>query len=174
MPAPRSTTGILGEMSAVFDDAEAVIRAEYQRLCEAFGLSPVALDVYVCDDSSREKTALGLPVSNCDPLYSGTRGLMALPLSSTEDQWPTTLPPLPPTTLAKHEWPVWRIELWHEVIHQVSNDIQKAWDPKEPPRTRTNGSRSTTGHGAGWFFGIQHAAVLLSVDADALDELLDQ
>ena len=163
-------------MSSAFEVAEAAIRAEYQRLCGVFGLSPIALDVYVCDDSSTATTSLGFPVANCDPLYSGTKNQMALPLTSAEDQWPAEVPSFPPATLAKFsdEWPAWRIELWHEVVHQVSNDICNAWDPKEPPRTRNNGSRSATGHGAGWFIGIQHAAAKLSVSADALDELLDQ
>lgn len=166
----------MGSMSSTFEVAEAVIRAEHERLCELFGLRPVPLDVYVCDDSSTETTSLGFPVASCDPLYSGTKNLMGLPLTSAEDQWPRTVPSFPPATLAKFsdEWPAWRIELWHEVVHQVSNDICNAWDPKEPPRRRTNGSLSTTGHGRGWFAGIQHAALKLSVDADALDELLDQ
>lgn len=163
-------------MSSAFDVAEAAIRVEYRRLCGIFGLSQIALDVYVCDESSTATTSLGFPLANCDPLYSGTKNQIALPLTSAMDQWPTVVPTFPPASLAKvaDEWPVWRIELWHEVVHQVSNDICKAWNPKEPPRVRTNGSRSTTGHGAGWFAGIQHAAAKLSVEADALDELLDQ
>lgn len=163
-------------MTTAFDAAESAIRAEYRRLCEAFGLSPVPLEIYVCDDESTETTPHGFPVANCDPLYSGTQKLMAVPLTSAEDQWPTVAPSFPPTEFAKHsaDWPVWRIELWHEVIHQVSNDITNTWDPKEPPRTRPNGTRSSTGHGAGWFAGIQHAAATFSVAAAHLDELLDQ
>lgn len=163
-------------MSSAFEAAENAIRTEYRRLCEAFDLFPVPLEIYVCNDASTATTPLGFPVANCDPLYSGTKKLMAVPLTSAEDQWPTVAPSFPPTEFAKYsaDWPVWRIELWHEVIHQVSNDITKTWDPKEPPRTRLDGSRSSTGHGAGWFAGIQHAAETLLVAAADLDELLDQ
>lgn len=172
----RTLSGMLCSVSTSFEIAADVIRTEYQRLRVLFGLTPVMLDVYVCDTTSSETTSLGSPVANCDPLYSGTRSQIVQPLTSAEDQWPSVLPLFPPTTFTKLSdvWPAWRIELWHEVVHQVSHDICGAWDPKEPPRTRANGSRSASGHGAGWFRGIQHAALKLSVGADDLDALLDQ
>lgn len=163
-------------MADDFSLAERVVRAEYQRLCNYLGLVPVPLDVYVCnaEDSSGSTTSLGIHIANCDPLYSGTKRLMALPFTDASDQWPVALPAFPPHSWLKHEWPVWRIELWHEVVHQVSNDLLAGWNPTEAPRQRPNGTRSQTGHGLGWFKGVQHFAAKLGVDSEALDALLDQ
>lgn len=163
-------------MTDNFSLAELVVRAEYQRLCNYLGLVPVPLDVYVCnaEDSSGSTTSLGTLIANCDPLYSGTKRLMVLPFTDASDQWPVALPAFPPPSWLKHEWPVWRIELWHEVVHQVSNDLLAGWNPTETPRQRPNGTRSQTGHGLGWFKGVQHFASKLGVDAEGLDALLDQ
>ena len=113
-------------MAKNLDIAERIIRAEHERLCNVAGLVPVPLDVYVCDAEAppTEKTALGLPIANSDPCYSGSVRLMALPLCEG-NEWPTTISGFPPRGLDKHsdEWPVWRIEIWHEVVHQVTNDI---------------------------------------------------
>jgi hypothetical protein len=165
-------------MAGDFLRAEQIVRAEYQRLCNCLGLIPVPLDVYVCDDSTQPSTTtpLGFHVANCDPLYSGTKRLMAVPLTDAEDSWPVTLPSFPPLALLKQsdEWPAWRIELWHEVVHQVSNDVLAAWDPREAPRLRPNTTPSQSGHGQGWFSGVEHVAKKLGVDAEALDAVLDQ
>ena len=164
-------------MAKNLDIAERIIRAEYERLCNVAGLVPVPLDVYVCDAEAppTEKTALGFPIANSDPCYSGSVRLMALPLCEG-NEWPTTIPGFPPRGLDKHsdEWPVWRIEIWHEVVHQVTNDICCKWNPKETGRRRPNETMSTSGHGPDWFAGVTHLAGKLGVDPEALDALLDQ
>jgi hypothetical protein len=164
-------------MASDFPRSEQIIRAEYQRLCNYLGLTPTPLEVYVCDvnASASDTTPLGISVSNCAALYSGTKRLMALPLAEADD-WPTILPDFPPPDLNKHSenWPTWRIELWHEVVHQVSNDLLTAWDPNESPRCRPNQTRSQPGHGLGWFDGVKLVARKLGVEAEELDALLDQ
>lgn len=158
-----------------FEVASRIIQAEYQRLCNFFGLIPVPLDVYICDtENTQDFTALGFPIAQGAAAYSGTRRLMAVPLAPG-DPLPSTIPDFPPRVwnTRSDEWPTWRLDVWHEVVHQVSNDILKAWDLKEPGRSRERG-RSDPGHGVGWFQGIQHVAAHFSVDADALDLLLDQ
>jgi len=100
---------------------------------------------------------------------------MAIPLCEGDD-WPHILPGFPPEKIDKHslEWPTWRIELWHEVTHQISNDLFKTWEPKEPGRRLPNGLKSESGHGDGWFKGIKQFALKLNVDPEELDALLNQ
>lgn len=164
-------------MAGDFGTAETVIRAEYARLCNCLGLLPIPLDVYVSDPDAGQdvKTPLGSPLVNAEPCYSGTKRLMVLPLCDGND-WPAQMPAFPPTDWSKHasDWPIWRIELWHEVVHQVSNDVLRAWDPKEPGRKRPDGSTSQQGHGVGWFKGVCYVAARIGAQPEELDALLDR
>jgi hypothetical protein len=155
--------------------SESVIRAEYQRLCNAMGLVPVPLDIYVSDDQAppESKTPLGSFLRNATPGYSGTKRIMVLPLCTGDDQ-PEELPSFPPPLWSKHGWPAWRFELWHEVVHQVSNDLMGSWDPKEPGRIRRDRSTSDQGHGIGWFRGICRLAAVFGADPEEIDLLLDR
>jgi len=158
---------------------DSVIRAEYQRLCNVLGLTPVPLDIYIYvsnpDTDAETATAFGTSLRNATPCYSGTKRIIILPMCDG-DEHPERLPPFPPFTWLKHDdaWPVWRIELWHEVVHQVSNDLLSSWNPKEPGRARADQTVSDMGHGVGWFQGVCRVASVFAIDPDLLDRLLDR
>ena|SRR6185437_5871704 len=158
--------------------AEATIMAEYDRLCGALGIGKVALDVYLANDAADPvggRSAAGVDLRHTDPCYSGHRRVLVIPLLLGDLEHVKTLQ-FPPIAWDKMsaEWPPWRIELWHEVIHQYSDLVLGMWDSKEPGRRREDRSLSTTGHGAGWKAAIDEVASKLGVRAEALDSLLDR
>jgi len=157
--------------------AATVIRGEYERLREKLGLQAVPLDIYQADENAaaEEATPLGSPLRNATPCYSGCKRIMILPLCDGDD-WPSHDLDFPPAEWSKYgvEWPMWRIELWHEFVHQVSDDVHRGWSPKEPGRRRPDGSMSDKGHGAGWFDGVRSVAAAFGVDPENLDRLLDR
>jgi hypothetical protein len=143
------------------DDA---IREEYGKLCNLLGMQEVTLDIYMCDEEAppSQKTPSGTALRNSHPGYSGDRKLIALP---QVDDLRVDQPEFPPVDWRKSNWPVWRIELWHEVIHQLSDQIG-VLDRSEPGRVRDDGSRSTMGHGEGWWAAIQKAVERLAVSPE--------
>ena len=152
----------------------AIIEAEYTRLCHVFGLREVPLDIYEADPDSEveERTPFGTDRRNTDPAYSGTKKLLVLPILAADQ--PTTLPPFPPETWTKLDWKSWQLELWHEVIHQISDEVFGAWDPNEPGYTRDNGTPSLTGHGVGFRRALDYAAAKLGTTRRQLEQVLDE
>lgn len=65
------------------------------------------------------------------------------------------------------EWWPWRIEVWHEVVHQVS-DMLGVYDSQKPPTHPLRGP----GHGAGWDQAVAHVASHFGISTDILEELL--
>jgi hypothetical protein len=176
MPAPSQPLARL-IMAENFDDACATIAQEYERLCRALNLVPLWLDVYLVDESpSTAELPLrdsGVDPRNTDARYSGSRRVLVMPIGSGDIENVTDLDP--PSTWAKlsPDWPAWRIDLWHEVVHQYSHVVLGRWDPKESGLRRLDDSFSTTGHGLGWRAAIEQVASHFGVDADTLDTLLD-
>jgi hypothetical protein len=152
---------------------EDIVRAEYRRLCALLGLPEVTLDVYEYLEGAppSQMTPLGTPLCRFDPGYSSTRKLLALP--QVVDDLPDNLPEFPPTDWRKLIWPPWRIELWHEVIHQLSDHLG-VLDIQEPGRVRFDETQSSKGHGEGWRIAIQRAAERFGLPPDELDSLLDR
>jgi hypothetical protein len=161
-----------------FHLAERVIRAEYARLCDALSLVPVRLDIYLLPDDQKDapeaKTSLGLPLQ-WDPCYSGIQRLICFPLCGN-DNWPSQLPPFPPTKWKEvpydDEWLKWRTDLWHEVIHQVSNDFFNANHPEESGRISRGGTTSLPGHGNDWFMGVCYVTNKFAVEPEDIHDLL--
>jgi hypothetical protein len=153
-----------------------VLKTEYARLCDALNLHPVDLDAYrVREDAPvGTLTDYGINVANATPGYSASRKLLVLPFYEGDDlpEYPPSFPPKQWNKLAL-EWPTWRIELWHETIHQLS-DALGTFDLQEPGRRRSNGTLSNIGHGLGWLAAIEHAARRFDITPDALDAILDQ
>jgi len=162
--------------STVTNEARAAIDAEYAFLCARLGLTPVPLDVFICNDEAHEseETALGSCIGDCRARYGRTPRLLALPLCDG-DLEPMSV--LPPERWVKHddvEWPTWRLELWHEVIHQHSDQVANAWDPNEPAIRRPDGKLTSEGHGTGWWDAVVAVAREFGVDSVSLSEIVDR
>jgi hypothetical protein len=153
----------------------AIIKAEYTQLCHVLGLREVPLDIYHpqgVDDDGDATTSLGLDARVTDAAYSGVRKLLLLPLCPND--LPEELPDFPPATWEKPYWQAWRIDLWHEVVHQVSDEVLNALKPNEPGYTRADGSMSQPGHGEGFKKALEYVAAKVGTDRRTLELLLDQ
>jgi hypothetical protein len=157
-------------------DKQATIRTEYRRLCDLLEIREATLDIYEADEAqpADQATPYGTPLLNQTPLYNATKKLLVLPQLDMQEG--AQLPGFPPNDWGKANWsvwPMWRIELWHETIHQLADSLA-VHDPAEPPRIREDGTQSSTGHGEGWWTAIEEAARRLNVSPIALDQVLDR
>jgi len=103
------------------------VEKEYELLCKKLELAPIKLDIYRYNTNSNETTSLGTSILNATPLF--TPDLIVLPQDQETDLSNHTLN-FPPANWCKFnelEWPQWRIELWHEVVHQVEYQIIEEW-----------------------------------------------
>jgi hypothetical protein len=107
------------------DDEAKPIADEYGQLCKRLGLAPVRLDAYVydLDVSADVKTDHDPEVRSDTADFSEKHSIIMLPIDDRD----ALLRPItfPPRAWGKHDedWPLWRIELWHEVVHQVSSHL---------------------------------------------------
>jgi hypothetical protein len=122
-------------------ELQGAIKAEYGSLVSLFGLSSLPLDVYEVDDSGNGGlTAYGTDKRNDTPGYTPT--YIVLPQSSGDlSAWHPTQPVIPPPTWDRHtdDWPAWRTDLWHEMVHQYQHQVLKNWDPKDGGGGHTRG-----------------------------------
>lgn len=163
----------LAAPGARLTEATRIIGAEYAELCDALGVAPVATDIYLIVEEAgpTDLTALGTCLANATPGYSGNKKILVLPLY--ESNLPSESLVFPPGDLGAAAWPIWRIELWHEFAHQVSDQIFSSWDPAEPGRNRGRRGLSTAGHGRGWWQGLSKVATRFGFEPEPLDALLD-
>ena len=152
---------------------KAAIQAEYERLRALLGLPALTLDIYEHNPESTDQTESGTPIASGDPAFSASQNIIRLPVCPG-DTLPTEKPQFPVAwSKRQSEWDPWRIELWHEVIHQLSAH-RGVYNSLEQGRTRADGSKSSIGRGDGWWTAIQAAANALKVvTAEDLDALLD-
>lgn len=100
-----------------------LINDEYSNLCKALSVSPVprgSIDCRVVPDSELYARPGFKPGCLRFPFYQGD-------LDNTPDYQPV----FPPSTWDPsnpNEWPLWRIELWHEVCHQVEFQVFEHFD----------------------------------------------
>lgn len=155
----------------------AIIAEEYKKLCAKLGMEAGALDLYVwqTDAGPEDLSSAGTALSCANAMYCKPQRLVILPLGSSLE-WPSAPPPHPPPTLcplADGCWPVWRIDLWHEVVHQFGDQVLGEWAPLEPGCRKPNGMMGDKGHGMAWARAVDRLARLLDLDPGALDRLLD-
>lgn len=160
-----------------------LINQEYERLCKHLGLTPVTIDIYDCDTQAppSQVTEYGSPIRVSAARYSSkwkhtprnsilikikdyfrryldngnsSFGILALPIDGN-DPLPSSLPAFPPPSWARQHpcWEPWRKELWHEVVHQMSDRLGVC-STTEPDRIRVMGDPNPQGHGAGWWLAI--------------------
>jgi hypothetical protein len=116
-----------------------IIEKDYRKLCRQVGLAErVPLDPYIIVPNSSDKSEYGADLSYPYPGYD--QKAIHLPFHWVEalDFQPVE-PSFPPTHwhLLHAEWPSWRVNLWHETIHQYDDQVLHTWNP-------------TDAHGASW------------------------
>jgi hypothetical protein len=127
----------------------ALIHGEYENLVAAIGMRRLPLDIYVVvENGTFRTTSHGTDMRNDTPAYG--RSIVVLPLLAGDlVVWRADEPKFPPHIWDRHtdEWPMWRTELWHEVVHQYQDEVLHKWD-------RTDHS----GHGVGWTEAVAEVA----------------
>jgi hypothetical protein len=106
------------------------VQKDYDELCARLGIDGIPLDIYPFVLGGEEQSLLGTSTGNGTALYDGTK--IVLPIFDNSLDEHTGSPDFPP---AKWDpltsvWPVWRIELWHEVCHQVEDKLLGCWQPR--------------------------------------------
>ena len=135
------------------------IATEYGRLCQILGLKPVVLDVFRIIDGSSEATPAGsMTRGRADAAYG--KGFVVIPV----DGLPIEVKAFPPRDWRRFgdEWPSWRVDVWHEVVHQVQEQQLGALD-------RGDG---TKGHSRGWSEAVAAVASKFHVKPEVLTDVL--
>ncbi|TYP94870.1 hypothetical protein LX73_0160 [Fodinibius salinus] len=132
---------------------------EYQNLCNKLDLKPVPLDVYEYKEDSNEKTDLSTSKNNATAGYSPDKLILPLTGEGTSSLREPSFPPKEWNKLHPMEWPVWRVELWHEVVHQVEDQILNKWSPLH-------------NHGNSWSEAIRYVAKEFSVEPETIERLM--
>lgn len=108
---------------------QSAVAAEYARLTTFLSLSPADLDAGItlrtndaCCGHQREESAYG------GPRDAHPHGLIMLPIDETElaalpSSYSFDMPPRNATPGDEVTWPEWRKCLFHEVCHQVQEDV---------------------------------------------------
>lgn len=135
---------------------EKIIAAEYEALCGRLGLEPVVLDVYRIVGGSHAETDHGTKLGNAAAAYG--RGKVAIPLDQGDVVEPRVFPPADWRRMST-EWPTWRIDLWHEVCHQVQDRALGLWDPND----------GAEGHRLGWAEARELVAAAMDVDTATIE-----
>lgn len=138
---------------------EVLHRAEYGWLCKKLGLGPVSLFVTPTSDEEPE-----------DPRYGGARRCIYIPFTTGDLEVHGASPTPdhgPPTWIAKSPegwdyWAKWRTDLWHEVTHQVQDQILGMWNPHD----------GDDGHAEGWDEALAEVSRRLGDRSAVLKELL--
>lgn len=109
-----------------------IVRTDYLRWAAALNLSPVPVDVFGWVQEAEGRTELGSPRSNATPLYDTQKIVIPLIPSQTREDG-MIQPEFPPSAWDGKPpvWPRWRLDLLHEVVHQVENDRLQLWTGRE-------------------------------------------
>lgn len=112
-----------------FNTLKLKLEEEYSRLCSRLGLNPVELLVYEVDETSNKEIFPGIPENNMVPVSNPT--VVALPQLTTNfeeaESYPLEFPPENWNKYDPHVWPIYRIELYHEVCHLIESQILEVW-----------------------------------------------
>jgi hypothetical protein len=124
-PAPPLDNEEIGRMRKI-------VSADYDKWVRALGLRPVPLDVYGYYKTSDAKTQHGTSVTNSIPGYDGCKIVLPLAPDVTRQDG-IVEPDFPPTSWdgKPPAWPTWRVDLLHEVVHQVEDQVLGLWSGKE-------------------------------------------
>jgi hypothetical protein len=147
--------------SIAFEQLRDVIRADYADLLHTLGLADVPLDIYVVDDDSRERTEHGTERRNGTPGYNGR--VVVLPVERGDLEVLGVLNrPYPPTNFERLRWHAWRVDLWHEITHQLQHQKLRMFDLND----------GGEGHAVGWTEAIEVMALAHGVDSAVFERLV--
>jgi hypothetical protein len=151
-------------VSANIVQIASMVQIEYNHLVRCLGLVALPLDVYqVVEDGTGGVTAHGTDKRNSTPGYSVS--CLVLPQEPGDlDSWEAILPRFPPISWDPHrsDWPMWRTELWHEVVHQYQHQVLKNTDPRG----------DNDGHGSGWRQALEDVARYFEISPEQMAALL--
>ena len=128
---------------------QAAVQAEYSALCQCLGLSLAFLDVCVTN-------AVGAPCCGHQREEAGYRGacethvagVLVIPIDPPHlAALPTAPGVVFPAACAKRSptvWPDWRVSLYHEVCHQVQDQVYGLLD----------GADGYSGHNTNWWEAV--------------------
>lgn len=114
---------------------EQLVRDEYAWLCAKLGLAPVPVRFEHDDDLGTAPRYGGTPREIVIPVSSHDRSVISgahVTQAGDPPEWDPH-----GRDGGYHYWAEWRTTIWHEVGHQVDDQVLKTWDPKDP-------------HGASW------------------------
>ena len=150
-------------MSLSLGQIQNIIHTEYAKLVACFGLSPIPCDVYEVNRGPGETTAHGTDTRNATPGYTPSHLVLPQDPENLVNCTATQLP-FPPKAWDPHsdEWPVWRIELWHEVVHQYQHQILNNWNPQD----------GDEGHAKGWPDALDAVAKQFGISRERLGGVL--
>src|SRR6266571_2720646 len=133
-----------------FESVKDAANSDYKHLCQLLGLSPVPIDVFLPSKESTNRTPLGTPMNNFTPLYDSEKVVLPV-VAGASGQMVSDNLAFPPVSWDKMNpgWPRWRLDLWHEVLHQVEHDIFDSWEGGEE-------------HGESYMRAIQYAVTKLN------------
>lgn len=131
-------------MSRTEEDFQALcsrIDTEYARMCHVLQLDLLPLDIALATEEDASGGFNGsVIVIRPDPYDLGR-----------EAEEPPVFPPVTwniNDPAHPNEWPQWRMELLHEVVHQVQLQRFQNWDPND----------GKEGHGEGWYEACEAVA----------------
>jgi hypothetical protein len=120
-------------MAVTIQQLEPLVRQDYEQLCQAAGLTPVPLEIVQIVEGTEQinthRDRLHYPHAGYD------QHVIHLPFHEVElDMFPDTPAPFTPPQnhwdpLFGQTWPKWRIDLWHEAIHQYVDQALHQWTP---------------------------------------------
>lgn len=119
-------------------DYQALVASEYTWLCDKLGLNPVAL---VFEPGEGVDRYGGTPRSLVVTYSPGDLGAI-YDAARTPDGGPPSWSDR--DRLGYDFWAEWRTTLWHEVCHQVQDQITNGWNPAD----------GHNGHGPTWMPAI--------------------
>lgn len=141
---------------------EELVQADYEELCLRVGLPPAPLDIYEIIENCADLTKHGMRKSY--PYAGYDQKVIHLPFYDVEidmfgDMRPPFLPPERQWDMRfNHIWPKWRIDLWHEVIHQYEHQVLHQW-------------RGGNVHGESWHLATNEIAAKLDVPPDSIKKV---
>lgn len=149
-------------MPVTIPQLQTLVQQDYELLCHATGLTPVPLEICRIVEGTEELDAHGERLLHPHAGYD--QHVIHLPFHDLElEMFSQTLPTFPPPQnqwdpLFGQTWPKWRIDLWHEAIHQYVDQVLHQWTPDNR-------------HDGPWFPATDQVAAHLNVPSRILKKV---
>ncbi len=137
----------------LLNQGKSSIEDDYSSVCSTLKLKPDLLDIYEYKIDSDNMTQHDTALRDTFAAYYPSK--LTLPIAD-DGNASDNIPIFPPTDwrrLNSYQWPPWRIDLWHEIVHQVEDQILNE-------------------HGESWAEAISYVAEKFSVDQKTIEGLM--